>query len=289
MAASRDPSPTLRRRRLTSRLRDLRAASGMSAAEVASRLGWDKNKPLYLESGQAKRPDPHDMERLAELYGVSDEQRQELVELAKAARQKGWWHPYSTMLSRTFTTLIGLEAEADEVCGFEPSAVPGLLQTEAYAGALIAAGGPSNMPAEDVAARVEVRRERQRILHRPDAPARLSVIVDEAAVHRIVGGPEVMRAQMEHLIELMELPNITIGVLPFRAGAHPGVAGSFMILQFADAADAPAVYVETIAGELFIEDETDVAVYSNAFETLRGKALNRLDTIAVITAAAATM
>lgn len=290
MADKRASSPTLRRRRLIAILRELRDASGMSAEEVARRLKWGKGKPLYLESGQGVRPDPHDMERLADLYGVSDEQKAELVGLAEAAREKGWWHSYIKQLSRAYTTLIGLELEATEVQAYESNVLHGLLQTEDYAKALILGGGPSEVSSADVESRVKVRLERQQILTRDHDPAQLTVILDEAAIRRKVGGSDVMRAQLEYLLELMEMPpNITLRVMPFNAGAHPGVAGSFTILRFADAADAPAVYVEGLAGEFFIEEEDEVAAYASGFETLKDKILNRRDTIAVIAAAAATM
>lgn len=288
MPESGAPSPTLRRRRLSAILRELRAGSGMSAEEVAGRLKWGKNKPLYLESGQGVRPDPHDIERLAELYGVPQAQKDELIRLAEAAREKGWWHPYIKQLSRPYTTLIGLELEAEEVQAFESSVLHGLLQTEDYAKALIRGGGPSRVSTADAESRAKIRMERQRILRRDD-PAQLTVILDEAAIRRKVGGSDVMRAQLQHLLELTQVPNITLRVMPFNAGAHPGVAGSFTVLRFADAADAPAVYVETVAGEFYVEETDEVEAYSSAFEVLKAKVLGQEDTIAVIAAAAATM
>lgn len=288
MPESGGSSPTLRRRRLSALLRELRDAREMTAEEVAGRLKWGKNKPLYLESGQGVRPDPHDIERLADLYGVKPALKEELVRLAEAAREKGWWHPYIKQLSRPYTTLIGLELEAAEIQVFESSVLHGLLQTRDYAEALVLGGGPSKVSAADVESRVKVRLERQRILRRDD-PARLTVILDEAAIRRKVGGSDVMQAQLQHLLELMHAPNITIRVMPFNAGAHPGVAGSFTLLRFADAADTPAVYVETVAGEFYVEETDEVKAYSSAFEVLASKVLGPEDTIAVIAAAAATM
>jgi hypothetical protein len=286
MPKRREPSPTLRRRRLAGILRQLRAESGKSAAEVARSLSWGDTKPLYLENGHAERPDPNDVALLCDkVYGVTGAQREDLIQLAKDGRLRGWWHSYSKMLSRIYTTFIGLEAEASKIKSFEVGVLPGLLQTEDYARALIVGGSPKISPAE-VDSRVKVRMQRQDILTGSD-PAHLWAVVDEAAIRRAVGGPDVMRAQLEHLLELMELPNVMLQVLPFNAGAHPGVAGPFTILQFADAADAPAAYVETIAGELFVEEE--VEQYAAAFGELTEKALKRKATIAVIAAAAATI
>jgi transcriptional regulator with XRE-family HTH domain len=288
MSERRGPSPTVRRRRLADELRRLREESGKSAAEVARTLRWGDTKPLYLENRHAERPDPHDVARLCGVYGVSDEQRDELVQLAEDSRVQGWWAPYKGKLPRDYTTYIGLEAETFKIETFEPLILPGLLQTEEYAHALILQGRAQH-GAPEVARRVKVRTERQKILTGND-PAHLWAIVDEAAIRRVVGGPQVMRAQLEYLLELSELPHVTLQVVPFNAGAHPGVAGSFSILKFRDPRDAPTAYIETIAGQLFVEKEQEVAEYSDAFARLKDeKALQVPDTIAVIAAAAATI
>jgi transcriptional regulator with XRE-family HTH domain len=287
MPEGREPSPTARRRRLAAELRRLRKQSGMTAEAVAKELRWGKTKPLYLESGRGDRPDPNDIELLCGLYAVSDELRTELVQLAIDGRMRGWWHPYSKMLSRDYTTYIGLEAEAAEINTFESIVLPGLLQTEEYARAVILGGSPG-IGAAELDSRVTVRMQRQQILTGSKA-AMLSAVVDEGAIRRAVGGAEVMRPQLDHLRELIERPNIELQVMPFRAGAHAAVAGPFTILRFADAADAPATYVESIAGELFIEESGEVEQYEDAFGRLQESALSVPDTISVIAAAAATI
>ncbi|MDN3356105.1 helix-turn-helix transcriptional regulator [Actinomadura sp. DC4] len=282
----RAPSPTLRRRRLSSILRELRDASGMSAEEVAGRLEWGKGKPLYLESGQGVRPSPHDMSRLADLYGVTEAQREELMELARAARLKGWWSPFSKQLSLVYTTYIGLEAEAAALRAFQLAMIPGLVQTEEYARALIS--GSTELSADEVEQRVEVRAKRQMILTADD-PVKLWLVLDEAAIRRIVGGPDVMRAQLQHLMELARtLPHLRLQVVPFGGGAHPGVVGAFTVLRFPHASDAPAVYIESVGGQLFVEGG-DVEEYDDAFDRLAAAALPPADTITLITAAASDL
>ncbi|MEV5705644.1 helix-turn-helix transcriptional regulator [Actinoallomurus sp. NPDC052274] len=288
MPDGREPSPTVRRRRLAAELRRLREDRGLTASEVAKQLTWGDSKPLYLESGQGVRPDPNDVRLLCGLYGVTGAERDELIQFALDGRLRGWWHPYRKMLSRTYTTYIGLEAEAAEILSFEESIFPGLLQTEDYTRALIIGAEPPTTAAAEIESRVSVRVQRQRILDGAEA-ARLWAVIDESVIRRTVGGPDVMRAQLEHLLKLMERPNITVQVMPFSAGAHAAVASSFTVLRFTDSADAPATYVETIAGELFVEEPSEVTQYEEAFERLKKTALGETDTIAVVAAAAATI
>ncbi|MEV5746990.1 helix-turn-helix transcriptional regulator [Actinoallomurus sp. NPDC052308] len=286
MTDRRGLSPTVRRRRVAAEMRELRRTSGMSAADVAAALGWSESKVLYIESGKGVRPNPRDIEDLCEkVYKVTDERRDYYVKLARDGRLKGWWQSYDKMLSRPYTTYIGLEAEVSVIASFEAMVIPGLLQTPDYARALFAGSVPSlkDVEIDDL---ITVRMQRQQILRASD-PAHLHSVVDEGAIRRIVGGPDVMRAQLKRLLELAERPNITLQVMPFDAATHPALAGSFTVLQFADAADAPAVYIETMSGELFIEE--GVEQYTAAFDRLRETALSPKDTIAVIAAVTATI
>jgi transcriptional regulator with XRE-family HTH domain len=281
-------SPTLRRRRLSAELKRLRDGQGLTATQVARQLEWPVSKVTRMERGEWLRPSPHDIGRLLEVYGVVDEREHEaLTTLARQGRQRGWWHAYREMISERYSTYIGLEAEASSVFSFQPLMMPGLLQTTAYARALIL-GGPSQLGAREAELRATIRTERQKILTDED-PARLWAVLDEAAIRRTVGGAEVMRAQLRHVLQIAELAKVTVQVIPFDAGAHAGIGGAFAILSFPHADDPDAVYVETIAGELFVEDPEEVGRYTVAFQRLTAKALNPGDTITMIAAAAAEL
>ncbi len=287
MPGSRGPSPTVRRWRLAKALREAREEREIPAVEVAKALGWGSTKPGYLENRHAERPKPADVAALCEYYGLPGDEREELVQLAVDSGIRGWWEPYKKSLSRDYTTFIGLEAETSKIETFETSILPGLLQTKRYAEACLSRGRAQHDP-KAVAKRVAVRVERQKILTAAD-PAQLHAIVDEAAIRRLVGGPEVMRAQLEHLLELATLPHITLRVVPFNRGEHAGTGGSFAILHFPDARDDSIAYLETVAGQLFVEEESEVADYTAAFSRLQNDALGVADTIAVMAAAAATI
>jgi transcriptional regulator with XRE-family HTH domain len=286
--SGRVPSPTVRRWRLARELRAKREYLGIPAATVAKDLGWGNTKTGYLENRHAERPKPEDVQRLCEYYDCSDEERDELLQLAIDSGIRGWWEPYKRSLPRDYTTFIGLEAEAAESWVFEPLILPGLLQTEEYARALILEGR-SGHGAKEIGRRVQVRTERQKLLTAETDPLHLHAIVDEAAIRRVVGGPEVMRAQLRYLRELAALPNVDLQIVPFVAGAHPGVAGSFTVLRFRDERDDPVGYIETIAGDLFVEKEQEVRDYEDAFERLIRKALSHEATMSVTAAAAATI
>ncbi|MEV5752615.1 helix-turn-helix transcriptional regulator [Actinoallomurus sp. NPDC052308] len=275
-------SPTLRRRRLSAELRRLRAAAGLSSTDASKRLEWSAGKLTRIERGEWLRPNPRDIQDLLDIYGITDvRQREELTQLAREGRQRGWWHPYRDMLSDAYSTYIGLEAEAKALLTFQPLMIPGLLQTADYARAVVA-GGPAEINLEEVDRRVEVRIARQNALRGPD-PLRLWAIIDEAALHRPVGGPEVMRDQLKHLQDIATLPKVTLQVIPFRTGVHPGVAGgSFAILEFPGSEDPDAVHVDTAAGELFIEEPDQVDRYRVAFQHLTAVALSPDDTLAMI-------
>jgi transcriptional regulator with XRE-family HTH domain len=275
-------SPTLRRRRLSAHLRELRAAAGLTAVDVDRRLDWTPGKLAKMERGVWQRPNPRDIRDLCELYGVDDETRREkLITLARQGRERGWWHPYREMLSERYTTYIGLEAEAASVLTFQSGMVPGLLQTPDYATAVIH-GGAHELDPPEVEARVAVRRVRQELLTRSDDPVRLVAVLDEAVLHRNVGGDQVMDEQLAQMHELAELPRVTVQVVPFAVGAHSGLGGPFTLLEFPEPQDPDAAYVENIAGELLIELPEDVAPFKVALRSLQAVALSPADSIAMI-------
>lgn len=279
-------SPTLRRRRLSAILRQLRENDGRTAKEVAEVLEWAPSKLTHMERNEWKLPRVQDIRVLLDVYGVTDvREREELITLARDGRQRGWWHAYREMLSEGYSTYIGLEAEAATLLTYQPLVIPGLLQTDDYARALVQAG-PYELDDAGVEHRVRIRRERQAILSGDD-PLRIWAVIDETALRRAGGGPEAMREQFAHLAEMARSARVTLQVIPFSVGVHAGWGGgSFTILQFPDEADQDAVYVDTFAGELFVEEPEDVGRFHTAFRHLVGTALSPVDTLAMIAAKA---
>ena len=272
-------NPTVRRRRLGSELRKLRELKGMTAEEVASRLLVSQSKISRLENGR-RSISQRDVRDLCNVYGVEDMRIVDsLMQMAKESRQQGWWHAFGDI---PYSVYIGLETEAASLRVFEPQVVPGLLQTEGYASAVIAGNLPEASP-EQVDKRVNVRMRRQERITDPDGPLRMWAVIDEAALCRRVGDPHTMREQLVHLVELSHLPHVTVQVLPFQAGAHPGLSGQFAVLEFTDATDATVVYLEGVTSDLYLEKDTDVQAYSVMYEHLRAQALSADDTRQFIT------
>lgn len=258
----------------------------MTSVDASKLLEWSSGRLTKMERGEWERPNPRDIKDLCDLYEVTDErEREELITLAREGRERGWWHPYKKMLSDAYTTYIGLEEGAASVFRFD-SVITGLLQTEAYARAVIL-GGPAELAPEQVEQRVKVRTRRQQLLTREQDALRLWAVMDEAALHRQVGGPEVMQAQLEYLLEMSKLAKVTLQIVPFSAGAHAGVMGGFSVLRFPEPADPDAVYVETPAGELFVEEDLEVEQFQTAFQRLQAQALSPEATIAMIAASMA--
>lgn len=281
MADTPRRSPTLRRRRLSAELRRLRAAAGMTAIDVTNGLGWASGKLTRMERGEWVRPNPRDVEDLLGVYGVTDaDHRAQLVLWAREGRERGWWHPYREMLSESYTTFLGLEQEVSTERVFELAVIPGILQTDDYARALMARG-PAELSEQEIENRVTIRMRRQELLT-GENPVRLWVVMDEAALRRSAGGEEVMQGQLAHLIEMSRLPKVTIQVIPFSAGTHSGTQGPFTILEFPKREDPDSVYVETVAGELFVEEPEEVDRFKIAFDRLVATAGSPDDTTTMI-------
>lgn len=257
------------RRRLGIELRRLREQTGMSATDAADRLD-DLSQPKVsrLERGRVQRPRIGDVRALLELYGVTGEDAEGLLDLARGSRGRGWWNAYSDLLPEWFHGYVGLEAEAAELANFEPQLIPGLLQTEDYIRALYQTS--PGVSENYVERQVKVRMTRQETLLR-DAPLKLWAIVDEAVLRRPFGGPAVMREQLEHLVKAAAWPNVVLQVLPFSAGGHPAVTGGFAVLGFPDAADIDVAYLDAHGG-LFLDEESDVAWCRELFDHLRARA-----------------
>lgn len=283
-------SPTLRRRRLASMLRELHEASGLSAEDVAERLGWSSSKASRMSRFEGKRPDPHDVALLLDVYDVTDTAvRQELLTLAREGGRRGWWWHYKSDVGEPYQIYLDFEAEAVTLLNWEPLVIPGLLQTDDYARAAMMAG-PAVVCEKVIEKRVEVRVQRQkRLLEHPTKPLRLLALMHEAAVRLPVGGPEVMRAQLSHILQVAQLPNVAVQVIPFAAGAHCGTLGSFAILEFPEPEDPDAVYVEGVTTETFLEELTVVRAYHHSFQKLLGLATPPEGSMQMIADAAAEL
>ncbi|RAY11322.1 transcriptional regulator [Actinomadura craniellae] len=273
-------SPTVRRRQLINELKRLRESAGLTQDQVAEQMDWHPTKVFRIETGRTG-PHPNDVRGLLDIYGVTGTtQRAALIQLAKDARKRGWWYSYRDVLPSRYEFYIGMESEASSVRTFELAVIPGLLQTEDYARALVS-GGPMELDTDEIQRRVEVRMARQQVLDRTDRP-QLWAIIDEAAIRRPIGGPKVMAAQLRHLIEASEQGKTTVQVIPYRVGAHSGTGGPFIILGFPTATDVDVVYMETIGGNLWVDQYEEVQLYSTAFDHLRAVALSPDDTRAML-------
>lgn len=276
-------SPSMRRRRLAAELRRLRGEASLSIEETAARLKWPGSKVSRIENRQVG-VSPRDLRKLLDLYEVGDAAfREELLELGRRATERGWWQSYSGgVIPNAYANLIGLEAEAATIRTYEPELVPGLLQTADYARAVIRAGRPADTSGE-IDRRVEVRLERQEVLTRSSPPPpQVSVVLSEGVLARRVGGPEVMRAQIEHLVKERDRANITVQILPFSAGEHPAMVGPFTMLTFLDPADPGVVNVENVMGALALEKPEDTRSYEEVWSAIQAKAASPADSRAIM-------
>ena len=263
-------NPTVRRRRLGQELRRLRELKGMTAEEVAERLLVSQSKISRLENGR-RSISQRDVRDLCGVYEVEDQRMVDsLMEMAKDSRQQGWWHAFGDV---PYSVYIGLETDAASLRVYDPQVVPGLLQTRQYAEALISGALPETAQTE-IDKRVQVRMRRQERVSSGENPLRLWSVMDESALRRVVGGRELMRDQLEHLVEQSQLPHVTVQVIPFEMGAHPGINGQYAILEFPDTADSSVVYIEGVTSDLYLEKPNDVQKYSVMYEHLRAQALN---------------
>jgi transcriptional regulator with XRE-family HTH domain len=281
-----EQNPTLRGRRLAMELQRRREATGLSREEVARRLEWSTSTLFRMETGRS-RPQPGNVRTLLELYGVTGPERDGLIQLTRDARKPGWWHSFRDVLPNPYEVFIGLEAGAASLRNFEPVVVPGLLQTAEYAREIFR-NGPIELDPDGIERLVEVRVARQEVLNRDDRP-RLWAVIDEAVIHRVVGGTSVMVEQLRHLVESAQQGKTTIQVVPYRAGAHAGTIGSFVILDFEEPTDPAMVYVETLAGDIYLEERSDVNRYTLAFDRLRAASLHPDDSVQLIEQAASTL
>ncbi len=251
--------PTALRLILGTQLRRLRESKGISRQQAGDAIRGSDAKISRLELGRVGYKQ-RDIADLLTLYGVTDpDERDAFFELAREASTPGWWHRYGDVLPSWFEMYIGLEQAASGIRTYEVQFVPGLFQTEAYARAVTMLGH-LGAPADEINLRVALRMARQEPFSKPDAPS-VWAVVDEAALRRSVGGEQVMRAQLERLIEIVELPNVTLQVVPFQSGGHAGAGGSFTILRFADPDIQDMAYLEQLTSALYLDKTADVDNY----------------------------
>jgi transcriptional regulator with XRE-family HTH domain len=258
--------PTVTRMLLGSQLRRLRETRGISREDAGYAIRGSESKISRMELGRVGFKE-RDVMDLLTLYGVTDQhERDEALSLTRNANAPGWWYRYNDLLPTWFQSYLGLEAAATLIRIYELQFVPGLLQTEAYARATIRIGYPDARP-DEIERRVRLRVDRGRIITRVDSPL-LWAVVDEAALRRPIGGPAVMRAQIEALVEITKLPTVQLQVIPFQVGGHAAASGAFTILRFADEDVPDVVYVEQLTSALYLDKREDVDQYSSVMARL---------------------
>ena len=275
------PSPPVRRKRLGSELRRLREQARLTCDDVGRRLDCSGTRISRIETGRISAR-PGDVREMLEVYGVTGAGAESLVQLARDARRKGWWHAYGPVIPPWFESYLSLESEASGIREFAPITLPALVQTADYARAQLAgeagSGAAEGAPgtAADIDGQVALRREWQARLGRPGAP-RLTLVIGESALRTRAGGPEVMRGQLDHLRELAALPTVSLQVLLLSSAAGARAVTPFTILDFADRADPSAVYLEYLTGSLVLDAAGEVRRYAAVFGQLRSGALGAAD------------
>lgn len=263
-----NPSPAVQRRRLRAELRRARLEADLTQDQVASAMDWSLSKLIRIENGSVGIS-TNDLRAILQYYKITDSDRvAELVAMGRAARERSWWSDYRDVASKPVLQVIEYEAAAIISRNFQPQVVPGLLQTEEYARAVLGSLNSQSLQ-ERVDSLVGIRMRRQELLDRADPPL-LFFIMDEAVVRRLVGGEAVMRRQLRRLSEVSAKPSVTVEIVPFSAGIHPGMLGPFVIYEFPDAADDDTVYLENQQGEFINRDDPEeILAYRERFEQLR--------------------
>jgi transcriptional regulator with XRE-family HTH domain len=272
--------PTVRRRRLGTTLKRLRNDAGKTLDEAATAMGWKGPKLSKIESA-TQYIRPGEIAALLRVYEFSDPDVIAALEnLARDAGKKGWWQTYSGIVSPAYADYISLESDATQICEWSPLVVPGLLQTAAYAREHLAGSTTFRTP-EEVAALAEVRLARQSVLTRPGQPLEFWAIVHEATFHqRFPARPLIMRDQLRRLLDTAEMPNVTIQVMPLDSTTHPGVAGSFSLVNF-PGPTPDVVLLENLSGESYVEGD-EAFPFTKAFQLIRAAALSVEDSLARI-------
>ncbi|GIJ07919.1 transcriptional regulator [Micromonospora andamanensis] len=258
--------PTVLRMLLGAQLRRLRESRGVTRESAGWEIRSSESKISRMELGRVGFKE-RDVADLLTLYGVTSEQeRAALLKLARDANNPGWWHRYGDVLPSWFQSYLGLEAAAALIRSYEVQFVPGLLQTPEYARAVVLLGHSTAGP-DEIDRRVDLRMRRQELLSRP-RPPRLWAVVDEAALRRPIGGPEVMRGQLEALLKATRTSNVRLQVIPFAAGGHAAAGGAFTILRFGDQDLPDIVYIEQLTSAIYLDKREDLDFYAVAMERL---------------------
>ncbi|MCS0638340.1 helix-turn-helix domain-containing protein [Streptomyces sp. LP05-1] len=277
-------SPALCRLQLARELKQHRLAAGLRNGQVVKRLLWSASKITRLESGDNVTVEPADVIALCDMYGVDGDARALLVNYAAVTKTKrDWWQSaeYRQVITPSFRAYLGLEAAASAMQNYESEFVPGLLQIEPYV-RVIHRRAHEGLSEEEIDKLVQVRVTRQAALTRTNAPLKFSAIINEAVLRRRVGDADVMRAQMNHIVEMASLPSVRVQVLPYRAGAHPGMNGAFILLRFRDNGPKPIIYLENLADALVNRREEDVERYEDAFTDLQSLAPGPEESLSII-------
>ncbi len=265
VGGSAPAAPTVLRMVLGKRLRQLREQAGVSFDEAARAIEVTALTVRRMEKAEVGLRIPY-VKELLRTYGVSGAEIEDFLSLAREANQPGWWHKFRDVLPEWFSAYVSLESEAAVIRLYEPQYVPGLLQTHDYAAALMRVGFPNASP-EDVDRRVALRLRRQDLLVKPEAPA-VWAILDETVLRRPVGGPAVMRAQLDRLAEATERPKVRIQIMRFAAGPHPGAFGPFHYFRFGFSELPDIVYTEGLAGAQYVDQPADVVTYLEVLDRM---------------------
>lgn len=263
-------APTVLRVVLGKRLQHLREKAGLSYEQAARALDVTHATVRRMEKAEVGLKVPY-VEKLLSSYGVTaPEEVEEFVGLARQANQPGWWHRYRDVLPEWFSAFVSLESESESIRAYEPHYVPGLLQTEAYARAVLRAGMPQ-APEEEVRRQVALRMERQTVLHNQQPPM-LWAVVDETVLRRAIGGPDVMLAQVEHLLELTAYPHVRLQVLPFSVGPHPAMYGPFHLFRFPIEELPDVACAESLVGAVYFDERPEVGAFLEALDRMCAQA-----------------
>lgn len=290
VAGTAGKSPTVISRRLGKALQRLREDAGLTMKQVAKELDCSDARIQRIERGEIKVK-PGDVLEFMRVYQPPQDVQEDLVELSKRVKQEGWWAEFADALSQPLLTYLGFESEARRILAYELGVVHGLLQTEDYARAVEQQEARLGTSAEEVDRRVQARMARRINLDRTDPLLDLRVVLDEGVLRRQVGGPAVLRDQLDYLANLVDRhPNVRIQVLPFTVGKHAGTVGSFTIFQFPDPADRDIAMGNTVvAGDRSAERPEEVERLVEAFQDLCALALNPDNSVALIREVAQTL
>jgi len=281
-------SPLMLRRRLRTEIRAARLEKELTQEQVAEAMVWSLSKMNRIEKAKSSIS-VNDLKVLLPFYGITKKEKvDELVAMAKAARQSPWWRRYSEVAPPALLELIDYESAASSVSQFETMFVPGILQTEEYASAVLQVFYDEKSVPEKVAALVDLRTRRRDLLAGENAP-KFSFILDESVLHRLAGNPGITSRQLLHLVNAAELPNVTVQVVPFTAGLHPGMKGPFELIQFEDTPDENVVFLEGPRGDFLSDEPKETENYLEAFKRIADTALGPSDSVGRIREAASKL